>query len=208
MASTWSPKRTEVSPDQGDLFNGAPGHLQPDPHFANTGEVVHGVAVSLEARNEALQLALTWLGRQASSSAFREIGRKQAEGRRTPDVKRVEGQYTQEEFEEKLDTSHNSAKAGIEKAFRGKLKTAFGYDALVGSELFPSITEEKVESAFRSGDTGQVSVKPGSKEGKEEFEARFKGANHSRARQAYRGKLKRQASQIKKVQAKNAQKAA
>ena len=209
MPSNWSPKTTEVSPDQGDLFSGTPNQLQSDPHFANSGEVAYGVAVSLEARNEALQSAFTWLGRQASSAAFREIGRQQTEGQRTAGVRRLESQYTQEELEEKLETSHKAAKDGIEDALSGKLKKAFGYEELVGSELFPDITEEKAEEAFLSGGGSQpVSGQPGPKEGKKEFEARFKGSNHSRSRHTYRNKLKRQATQIKRVQTRNSQRAA
>jgi hypothetical protein len=195
-------RKIEVSPQQGDMFSGIPSRLETDPHFPTLEN--QGVYVSLEERNKALQSALTWLGRQASSASFREIGRQQAEGRRTPAVRAMERRYTQEELEEKLDDSE-SAKEGVEKAMVGQLKKAFGYDELIRSDLFPEITEEKVNEAFIWG--GQKTLRrgsePGYREGKKEFEARFKGSNNSLSRQSYRRKLKRQATKIKKAQSPN-----
>jgi hypothetical protein len=202
MPSTWSPQRTEVAPQQGDLFSGIPGRLQPDPHFQETGEVAYGVAVSLEERNQALQSAFTRLGRMASSAAFREVGTQQAEGRRNRAVMNLEGRYSQSELTEKVVASERAID-GNEKALDATLRQAFGYGKLVDSELFPEVTAEKTESAFLTGGPVAPSSSPGQtpghREGKREFEARFKGSNHSKARHAYRSKLKRQATQLGQV---------
>lgn len=216
MPSTRTP--VKVSPGQGELLSGT----RPDPHFevSSGPEVAYGVYVDLQERNEALLSAITWLGRQARSASFREIGNKRAEGGRSTAVKKLESQYNiPGELEEKLEVSETDAKPGMEKATDSKLQEAFGLKQLIENrnrlmladedgELV-NLSEKNLLDAFQSGasifDSNGKRVKPGHKEGKAEFESRFAGSNNRGPRDRLKRQLGRQATSIKRIKRNTAQ---
>jgi hypothetical protein len=206
MPSTWSPKRTEVNPGQGDLFSGGPQHLQPNPHFQPDGEVARGVAVSLSERNEALVSTLTLLGRLSANASFRD--QRHRSGTRAR--RSIEGSYRDSDDLEEAFIRAEGNKVSLESAIEASLRQAFGFDSLVSSELYPELTEGVVNRAFRSGDgvnNGHVRPKPGHKEGIQEFKDRFQGSNNRTPRTRLKQTLGRQATQIMKVKTGQAKKA-
>jgi len=205
MPNTWSPKKTEVSPGQGDLFSGTSQHLQPDPHFQPGAEVANGVAVSLQERNEALTSAATLLGRLSSNASFREQRHQSG----TNSARRnIENSYQDAHEVEMAFDRAESNRVGLEKGIESSFRRAFGFDSLVSSELYPELTEEVVRTALKAGERVVVSArkrpKPGHKEGLREFEERFKGSSNRTPRDRLKRTLGRQATQIKKITARKA----